>query len=375
MEWHLHCASTMRILAGLTVTLAVTLAGCGDDARSTAKPDKAAAQTVVAETDPAAEQAEGVTGRHRDQPDWVPAEYKSGRGRWRDPGVYVDGKPMGFLWFGELPVGLEPVWVEEEGDVEFKPGDGKPRFEIVKLRRYRFADYFEHLGVELAKVKEVHIYGGKGKVMRVPGKLLRKHADDLHFGFGGGTFGKPIPYTPPGLRLNSYFDRITGISVYITKRPPTVVDGDGIKLGGEWVEGVPYFGEPLRGGVRVYKDDQLATVFKRRNLSDADELAEKSADGELRWNLFAVLEAKGVATEDIVEAAIIYDERRVDHLTREQLETLYFTASPQASGEILLGADRVPAQGLALHSEQIPQKVAAMHAALASDGTDGTVEE
>src|SRR5438309_1851973 len=49
-----------------------------------------------------------------DAPDWVPAEFKNGKARWKDTGVYLDGKPVGMLSFGELPFALLPVWIEEE---------------------------------------------------------------------------------------------------------------------------------------------------------------------------------------------------------------------------------------------------------------------
>lgn len=34
--------------------------------------------------------------------DWVPAEFKTGMLRWKDTGVYVDGKPIGFLNWGSF---------------------------------------------------------------------------------------------------------------------------------------------------------------------------------------------------------------------------------------------------------------------------------
>ena len=45
---------------------------------------------------------------------YTPAEFKSGMSKWRDVGVYVDGQPVGFLTFGELPIALKPVLVEDE---------------------------------------------------------------------------------------------------------------------------------------------------------------------------------------------------------------------------------------------------------------------
>ena len=56
-------------------------------------------------------------------------QHGSGQGlnRWRDTAVYVDGKPVGVVTFGELPIGLKPVWVPEEHSIEFDYGYKGPR--------------------------------------------------------------------------------------------------------------------------------------------------------------------------------------------------------------------------------------------------------
>src|SRR5687768_6836590 len=84
--------------------------------------------------------------------DWIPAEFKKGEGRWKDTGVYVDGTPVGVLSFGELPVELPPVWVEDEVSVPVKPGEKSPGYKLVKQRHYRFVDYFKAVGIDLQKV-------------------------------------------------------------------------------------------------------------------------------------------------------------------------------------------------------------------------------
>ena len=42
--------------------------------------------------------------------------------RWKDTGVYLDGQPIGFLTFGELPIALKPNWVEGQGLAEQAAG-------------------------------------------------------------------------------------------------------------------------------------------------------------------------------------------------------------------------------------------------------------
>src|SRR5687768_3702296 len=46
-----------------------------------------------------------------DKDQYIPAEFKSGADRWKEIGVYVDGKPRGMLAWAELPLALKPTWV------------------------------------------------------------------------------------------------------------------------------------------------------------------------------------------------------------------------------------------------------------------------
>jgi hypothetical protein len=335
------------------------LAGCGskDSSASEKAPVEQPAKPPIELPDWASPEAApgdtGLSGRHREQTTWVPAEYRSGKGRWRDAGVYVDGKPIGMIWFGELPVSLKPVWKDDVQMLDFNPGDQGPREKPVKVRRYRIAEYLEALGVDLAKVKELHIQGGKGVPAVVTGKELRRMRDGLHFSFGRTTSGKPLLHLPEGIKTNTSFDHVVGLMVYIDKKPPIVDGEDDLILDGKLVTDVPYFGEPMRGGVRVYKDDRLVAVIKRRKLEGIEGITVKGADGTVEWKLFAFLEAEGVKTDDIVQAEIVYDERRGVRLDRDALVDARFKAAPQQSGTVLLGKDGVPSQVITLFSNPL----------------------
>src|SRR5882672_6198699 len=54
--------------------------------------------------------------------DYVPAEFRSGMARWKDTGVYLDGKPIAFMSFGELPIALQPTWVKEKASQDKPAG-------------------------------------------------------------------------------------------------------------------------------------------------------------------------------------------------------------------------------------------------------------
>lgn len=361
MEYVLHYIQAMKVhtagffLIPLLTALAV---GCGEKERpaQNAAPDEAEPVAVAPPTPTDDAPTQGTSGRHREDGDWIPAEYKSGKGRWKDAAAYVDGVPVGMFWFGELPSTLEPVWIEEIEGLDFKPGDPPPYERVIKVRRYRFSDYFEAVGVQLDKIKELHIYGPNSQILVVTGEEFMRVKDYFYFRFGLGTHGKAIAVIPKDLGRN--FDRLMGAAVYIEKEPPTLTEDEDenmvLVLDGKPVEGIPYFGEPLRGGIRIYKDDRLTGIIKRNKL-DPDS-GEKGADGQPRWKLFDTLEFLRIETADIVQAEVIYDERRTVRFDRSELESMTFRSSAQGRGQLELD-DKTPAHGLALYSKPLPKKV------------------
>lgn len=333
------------LLLALCLGLGAGTTGCkGKDSASKTEP---AAKPGESGDDHAA-QAEtfdagtGTTGRHRDQNDWIPAEYKKGRGKWKDAGVYVDGEPLGIVKHGELPLGMTPVW---RGNDE--PGDPY-------TQRFRISEYLEKAGVDLRKIKHVHIYGGGLHILEVTGRDFRKHKDGFLFRFGQGRGGKALIHWPPDYKPNTTFDKMSGISVYIDKKPPGLNEDGRAMLDGKRAFGVPYFGEPIRGGVRVYKDDRLALHIKRNKLEESETIAEwTEGKKELRWKLLPFLKKYGVDTSDVVVASVIRDEERFERLSKEDLEGAYFIALPQASGMIELDGE-IEVQALALYTRPLP---------------------
>ena len=81
-------------------------------------------------------------------------------------------------------------------------------------------------------------------------------------------------------------------------------------------------------------------------------------DGELRWDLLKFLRAQGVRTKGVVLGEVIYEERRGRRYQGDHLRDLYFLASPQKRGEVLLGDDRQPVNALALYTTPQPKRAA-----------------
>jgi hypothetical protein len=162
--------TAMRRLFGPTLLSIVVLSGAGGCKRHESQPasaDKPAAATATPA--PTQEQAAAnALGGGNSQGGGM------GMNRWRDTIVYVDGKPAGVLEFGELPIGLKPIWVNEEHSAEIEPGSHGKGVKISQARRYRFTDYLKAIGVDLRQVKELHMLGPKTTmVTAVTGAELR----------------------------------------------------------------------------------------------------------------------------------------------------------------------------------------------------------
>jgi hypothetical protein len=275
----------------------------------------------------------------------------SGRNRGDRPGVYVDGEPISVLSFGELPIGLQPVWRTEQASVEKEPGQAAPPAREVKVRAYRFTELLTALRVNLTKVRELHVYGPKPTdSIVVSGAELRRRGRDFLFRFAGAVEGSPIPIVPPRFGNRRSPDRVTAVLVYVDKKPPRLVPDEGFELDGRIITDIPYHGEPLVGGVRVYLNNRLAMVIKRRNLEG----------GGPRYSLASQLESHGIDTRKIAEAWVIHHDRRVERFTQEQLQALSFKMIEGKSGELLLGEHDLPANAIALHEvaidpEQLPK--------------------
>jgi len=181
---------------------------------------------------------------------------KKAGGQFRESGVYVDGKAVGILRYSEMPSSLAPFALPTEID------------ELGVARYYRLADYFQAIGVDVARVREMHIYGSHDRVAVITGDELRS-IRNLIFDFTQQTAGKPrakwaqlkaLPHRP-------MVDVILAISLYVDKAPPVMDHGD-LLLDGKPVEGIPYVDDGLPKGTRVYADGKLEGWVRRKTLPD-----------------------------------------------------------------------------------------------------------
>jgi len=355
MERGLQDARSMRTrYVWIAAVLAAGAIGCSKRNRSgivvghaQASSGKEAERRAAAELMGGADEEMGQGGRAKG------STQGSGQNKWRDTVVYVDGKPVGVVDFGELPIGLKPVWVAEEHSIEFEYGYKGPRTRTSYARRYRVIDLLTALGVDVRKIKEIQVLGPKEtQVIIASGKELRSpKGQNFMFRFGAVTGGKPIPVLPDSFGNGVQPDKMGGVMVYIDKKPPVLVQDEGLALDGKVVEGVPYYGDPLRGGVRVYVDDRLSGALKLQSLDEFP--ADVAPDGTKRWKLASVLKQSGLDLSKVVDTWLIVNERRKNKLTRAELDTVTFTLNPDRKNEILVGDGKLSASALALHSHAL----------------------
>jgi len=90
------------------------------------------------------------------------------------------------LCFGELPITLKPVWMEEKMSAEKEPGSKDPDYKIVYQRSISIHHYLKALGVDLNKVKRFRCpVRASPRPCIASGKDLRgKAGKDFMFRFG-----------------------------------------------------------------------------------------------------------------------------------------------------------------------------------------------
>lgn len=339
----LHVRAALALVP--TLVMALT-AGCGNK-----DSHGAAGKTAAAPARDAGPIDANLALLDEDKDAYVPAEFKTGADRWRDTGVYVDGKFVGLLAWAELPLALPVVWEKVKASAPKRYGTSDTGWRWAKERRYRWTDYLEAIGIEPGKVQAIHIYGPKfsNTVVATGKDLTSKEAEGFQFRFGGMVSGKGIPVVPDGFGNGKTPDKISSVMIYVEKKPPVLEHNVGLVLDGVVQQGVPYFGTPLRGGVRVYLDDRFVAYIKRQDLPEAP----KNAEGEPAWKLFDYLRARGVNVDTVVEGWVVRQEKWQEKLGRSDLETISFTASAQAKGHLELGPQKVKAQALVLRSKPV----------------------
>lgn len=225
------------------------------------------------------------------------------RRRFKDAPVYLDGRRVGVIRPLEVPSSLKPR-------LRIQPGGLPP------APRYSIAEYIAAVGGDLAKIREIHLYGGRDRISVISGDELRKHREDLLFLFTAGTRGKPrIGWPPTGIESTGHIDLVQAAVAYQDKDPPQydakkrfVHFGDG-----KPIEGIPYAPAEEFKGTRFYADGVLTGWMKRKVLPNSVIVPGADVASGL-FSLRAYIETLGVDPRKVKAIELVQDDQAVARL-------------------------------------------------------------
>lgn len=264
--------------------------------------------------------------------------------------LYVDGEPRAMMRFVEIPPWVETRWVQVGAGTE-----------PVTVMRFNLAEYLASIGVDVRSIRELHAYGGRGRVSIIPGENLVRARKDFLFSFASGEGGKARFHWIEAVGATDSIDKIRQIAIYVDKEPPTY-DAEQFSFVDETrqiIEELPYVAEKLRGGVRVLRDARLAAVIKRKKLyEDGVEPAEVIEDVP-HYVLFDFLGREDVPVKDVAAIELLYFNDVVGRLEGAELAklagTLRFSAPPKSKGQVLIhlpGKEPVEVTAISLFSKR-----------------------
>lgn len=275
------------------------------------------------------------------------------RRRFKDAPIYIDGRRVGVLRPLEVPSVLKPRMR--------KGAPGQP-----PVPRYSIAEYIAAAGGDVAKVREVHLYGGRGRISIVPGDELRKHREDLFFLFTGGGRGKPrVGWPTTGIKTNGTIDLLQAAVVYQEKTPPVFDEEQGILHFGDKkpIEGIPYAPAEELKGTRFYADGVLSGWMKRKVLPNSILLPGAAVDSGL-FSLRAYIESLGVDPLKVKVIELVQDNDAVARLDGRALTSeppLAFRLPRRNQGNLVLLVPRsaFPAAPAAV-PDPVPVRISAV---------------
>lgn len=251
--------------------------------------------------------------------------------RFREAAVYLDGVPKGVLKHSELASDFLPTMEKRPSNTEF------PVYSLVQ--------YLRSIGVELPKIRELHLYGGR-RVCIIAGDEVRRQKDALKFSFSRGDSGKPrMEWPTHRIEMNSTIDIVQGIVIYQEKIPPRLDRSIGALTfdDGKPVEGIPYVPEEqIIKGTRLYVDGRLAGAVKRKQIPSTFQVA--GSDAHPSFHLVPYLESLGTSLKRLKTIDFVAGEDTVARYDaaswKAVADGLVFSLPRRNQGQILVRFDR-----------------------------------
>jgi hypothetical protein len=244
-----------------------------------------------------------------------------------DVPVFVDGKEVSVLRFGELPPGVEAIAKSASED----PNQ--------RVRFYRISDYLKAIGVNVARVKAVHFADKALRIASVEGNELRADKDRFVFDFLETTTGMPMQsWKTTGLKNRMKIDAILAVNVFVEKTPMAIDPGQRCYLDdGDCMPVARFTSEDLMKGTRVYSDGKLVGYVKRRLLADST-LAGKNDRGETTFSFDKYLASLGIETDNAKSVRLLAGDDVVASATAKQwaadADKLSFYLVPHSHGKV-----------------------------------------
>lgn len=298
----------------LVVALAVTVVGCAQKrpplrGAGSSLPGKSAAPTAVAPP---------VASEDNPQAD------NAKRPRLGEASVYVDGKTVGVLRILELPSSVKArhIKVGRQGEYE--------------VTQWSMKEYAKSVGVDSAKVKGVHFYGGS-RIAVVEGAEFQRIGDKITFSFSQGDRGKPRLHWPSeAFKASTTIDMVSAVTFYVDKTPPSMDENhDLVMPDGSKVEGkVPYADSEQGNGTRVYLDGALVGVVKRKKLTN--DIALPADDGPTKFSLGDYAAKMGADAKQVKAIDLVAGDDVIAHVAPTSAKGVAFHVPARNQGQILV---------------------------------------
>jgi hypothetical protein len=239
--------------------------------------------------------------------------------------VFVDGKEVAVLRYGELPPGVEPITIAAN--------------EHHAVRYYRISDYLKGIGVNVDRVKAVHFADKTDRIGAIEGSELRAQKDRFVFDFVETTGGKPQQaWDTMGLKTMLRIDDIFAVNVFVEQKPWEIDHAHHCYMEDDGCRPVVRFSSgDLMKGTRVYVDGKLVSYVKRRLLSDS-AIASKDEDGDAIFSTEKYLASLGIHTANAKRINLLAGDKLVASASAKQWaadsDKLTFLLVPHGHGKV-----------------------------------------
>jgi hypothetical protein len=310
---------TSRPLTSLLLLAAIgAVGGVGCSKRPAEPKARAAAPVAAATTEAKTETAHG-----------------SRKMKQLDVPVWVDGKQVSVLRYGEISAALKP-------QTRFGAEPGGP------ARFYSLEDYAQSLGIAPAKIKAIHALGNREKVTTIKGSELNAPANKgrFQFDFMQETTGiTKVDWDTTGLADSYVVHEIRALSFYVEKAPPVVDPSLHCHLAkdGTCAFDDPYATAEKMKGTRFYIDGHLVGYVKRREIKESVVVGD-NANGEHLYSVVKLAQQFGVDPAQVKAAELLNGDDVIALAKGEAWNTssnqLSFTLPKHQHGKVSV---RIPA--------------------------------